>query len=654
MKKHLLVPLLFILISTASLFSLEPGPPIRTGHPGSLEAMAYAEDPSILITGGADGTIRGWDRLSGNPVFRIQVSHLPVKMVALHPSLPRVACLETDGIGTFIVSVWDYTTRRRVSLHRLEEMPLFLSYSSAGSYLVYGKTAWNSLVFLDGKTGRRVPGLEEAFGIVSSVFFSSSEKTLLAYGPSGSIQYWDMETGRRKTRFSTEEDLNNISFSSNGRYLLGHKDNRVYLVDLLSGKVLDTTGEAETTITAFDDSRDILYMISRDGAEITLQRYDIASGNLERTLETRFFLAEGISFAAAGYPALYLGTVNGDVYIFNENREGVSLLVGNNLTDITDLDIGEGYLAFTGEGRTILLPRNSGKAEPRVFEHPFKGAAGITRDDDGLFYVWQKHTAGVIHTLDPASGFISSLEAADVPIHEVSVLDTGRLLVLDRNNTLSLIDPVTGAREFTYSSFGVRVVEPVADGLLMAGRNKTSDLSAPLLVIHPDTGETVPINGDNIVTLDLRYNPERRDLYSLGMEERFGSLKTVLKVHSGPSWERSRTLLAFSGEDQSATFALDEDDSTVFTSLGYGHVRMYRWGGFTSLQRAARIPEKLVAGGGYLMALNTDNTVTLWNTDSGRILRELYFFTNGSYASVEADGNISASPEAESFLADTP
>lgn len=654
MKKHLLIPVLLLLISAASIYSLEHNPPIRTSHPGLLEAMVYAEDPSILITGGTDGTIRGWHRVSGNPAFRIQVSHLPVKMIALHPALPRVACLETDGIDTFIISVWDYTTRRRISIHRLEEMPLFLSYSSAGSYLVYGKTDWNSLVFLDGKTGRRVAGLEEAFGIVSSVFFSTSEKTLLAYGPSGSIQYWDMETGRRKTRFSTEEDLNNTTFSSNGRYMLGHKDNRVYLVDLLSGNVLDTTDESETTITAFDKFRDILYMISRDGVELTLRRYDITAGTLELTLETRFFFPDGVSVAATGYPELYLGTVDGEVYMFNENREGVLRLVGNNLADITDLDMGDDYLAFTGEGRTILLPRDIGKADPQVYDHPFEGAAGITRDDDGLFYIWQKHAAGVIHTLDPASGFISSLEATEVPIHEVSILDTDRLLVLDRNNTLSLIDPVTGAKEFTYSSFGVRVVEAVADGLLMAGRNKTSDLSAPLLIIHPDTGETVPIGGDNIVTLDLRYNPARRDLYSLGMEERFDSLKTVLKVHSGPSWERSRTLLAFSGEDQSATFALDEDDSTIFTSLGYGHVRMYRWGGFTSLQRAARIPEKLVAGDGLLMALNTDNTVTLWDTGSGRILRELYFFTNGSYASVEADGNISASPAAESFLVDTP
>ena len=633
-------------------------PVIQTGHVGAVETFSYREDSSLLFSGGMDGTVRGWNPLTNELLVRLQISHLPVKMTALHPVLPRIACLETDGIDTFIISVWDYREKRKISVHRIGEMPLFLSYSPEGTYLVYGKTAWDSLVFLDGESGQRKSVLDEGFGIVSSVFFSSSEKTLLTYGPSGSIQYWDLETKRRKTRFSTEEGLAGTAFSSNGRFMLGKKQEKIFLIDLLSGKVLSSISLAENTSFAFDQSNDSIYILAERDDLSDCYIYDIQNGIFEKRKETSISFTASQPVIAAGQNQLFIGTRTGEIYTLDANSSLLTRTGGNNLIDISDIAIGSGFLVLSEEGNTLVTPLssltesggNNSSLNSRVYENPFSGRAGISNGNNGTFYLWQNEKEGIIHTFDPSKGFTGSITASKAPIKDFSMSGSDTAVILDNNNTLSLIDLATGSELFSYSSFGIRSVVPLVDGPIMAGRNKTSALSAPLLLIHPDTGETVPLEGDTIVTLDLCYDPVKRVLYSLGIEDRGGALKTVLKTHRGYSWETSRTLFAFSGEDQSASFTLHPSDSTVFISIGYGLVRMYRWGGFSSLRRVARIPKTLKAADTYLFALNTDHTITVWNYLTGRVVTELYFFTDGSYAALGPEGKVTATPDASGYI----
>ena len=637
------VLLLFALCAVFAVYADTPGFPVQTGHTGAVQTLEYSQGSSLLFSGGDDGTVRGWDPDTGKLTVRLQVSHLPIKMTAVHPSLPLVACLETDGIETFIISLWNYTENRRVAIHRIREVPLFLTYSPSGSYLVYGKTAWDSLVFLDGASGRQTPILEDGFGIVSAVFFSESEKTMLTYGPSGSIQYWDLETGSPKARFATEKDLRNCAFTSNGRRMVAQNGGTIYLIDLLSGKVLSTMKPASGSTVTFDGKRGILHILSADDRQMIHARYNAAGDTLTPVSETSFLFPRGKPVLTPGDDRLFIGTSGGDIYACREGSDHPVRFPVKRMENIEDIAADSAYLAVSGDNRTFLIPTESlssgvpagGAYTPLAFSDPVEGSSGICSGNDGNFYLWRKETAGTVYTLSPDEGFIGSVEASQIPVLSCTVTEDGRFLILDRNNTLRLVERETGEELFSYSSFGIRSVVFLPGGVLMAGRNKTSALSAPLLLIHPDTGETVPIEGDAIITMDLRYDPSAKILYSLGMEERSGTMKTVLTSHTGANWESSRALLAFSGEDHSASFAIHEDDSTIFLSLGYGHIRMYRWGGFTTLRGTDHIPRRMETTGNYLFALNTDNTVTVWNYKTGRVIREFYFYEDGSAVAVD-------------------
>ena len=642
--KRLAVLLLLALCTVFTAYTDTSRSVVQTGHTGAVQALVYSDTSALLFSGGDDGTVRGWNPETGKLLVRLQVSHLPVKMTVAHPSLPLVACLETDGIQTFIISLWNYAENRRIAIHRIREMPLFLTYSPSGLYLVYGKTAWDSLVFLDGASGRQTPILEDGFGIVSSVFFSESEKTMLTYGPSGSIQYWDLETGSPKARFSTEKDLRDCTFTSNGRRMVARKGETIFLIDLLSGKVLSTMRTSGDATVTFDGKRGILHVLSADDRQMIHTRYNAAGDVLARASVTSFLFPGSRPVLAPGADSLFIGTSEGDIFACREGRNSPFRFPVKRTENIEDIAADDRYLAVSGDSRTYLIPTASlsagrpadGAFTPLAFPGPAEGSSGICPGNDGNFYLWRREATGIIYTLSPDEGYIGSVEASPIPVRSCSVTEDGKFLILDRNNTLRLVEMDTGEEIFGYSSFGLRSVVSLSEEVLMAGRNKTSALSAPLLLIHPDTGETVPIEGDAIITMDLRYDPVSDVLYSLGMEERSGTMKTVLSSHSGVNWESSRALLTFSGEDHSASFTINGDDSTIFISLGYGHIRMHRWGGFTTLRGTDHIPGQMETAGDFLFALNTDNTVTVWNYRTGRVIKEFYFFEDGSAIAVDA------------------
>ncbi|MBN2050104.1 MAG: hypothetical protein JW760_06640 [Spirochaetales bacterium] len=649
MKRNLFVLILGLLAAVLPLFSQSSNiPAVRTAHAGAVESLSFQAKDSLLFSAGDDGTVRVWDNNRGDLIQRMQVSHLPVKLTALHPSLPRIACLETDGINTFIISVWDYLENRRVSTHRLQEMPLFLTYSPRGTYLVYGRTDWDSLRFLDGSSGRRVSLLEGGFGIVSAVFFSGTEKTLLTYGPSGSLQYWDLTSLEQKTRLSTEGDLRHMDFTANGRFMVGERNGTIYLINLVNGKVLDTLKTPASAIFGFDGTTEKLLLLSTDNQRLKASLFTVTGGTFS-SLEERSFPFNGNFYSCAFADSRwYIGTAGGDIYTLIPGEKDLEVFAENGLHDLTDLAAGDTCLALTGAGISFLIPYSlfhnlsSESADPAIysFEHPFPGAAGISHGGNDSFYLWPGESKGDLFKIDGLSGQALPVISGDTPFQQVFSRSDGTLVTLDKNNTLKVLD-LQGKKElFSYSSFGIQGVVSVAGGSLMAGRNKTSALSAPLLLINPSTGETVPLQGDTIVTFDLIYDENRNILYSLGIENRGGVLKTVLKSHSGANWEKSRTLLAFSGEDHAAAFALDRQDYTLYASLGYGHLRMYRWGGFTSLQKAGRIPKKLEASGGYLFALSWDNTLSVWSDKTGRLITEISFLKNGDIIIADPDGTV--------------
>jgi hypothetical protein len=163
-------------------------------------------------------------------------------------------------------------------------------------------------------------------------------------------------------------------------------------------------------------------------------------------------------------------------------------------------------------------------------------------------------------------------------------------------------------------------------------------MGTPLLKIDTNTGETVPVRDRNLLIFELAYDEVTGSVYSIGFQERRGSLRSVLKQHQGRNYERVTPLISYPGEDDTATIAIDESSSRVYTSLGYGQVHMYAWNGFTTLERVEHIPRDLYVHKQLLYSLNNDSSISVWDTSDGSALFTIYLFDDYSWAVVTEEG----------------
>jgi WD40 repeat protein len=647
---------------------------INTGHTHRINDFSLQETRNLLFSAGDDGTLRVWDvnRIDngrGRLLYKLQISHLPIVKFAVHPRLSQVALVETDRINTFHLSVWDYRTGKKIFSHKIEEIPLFIQYSPMGTYLVYGRTEWKSLVFLNSGTGTVEPVLETGFGIVSDIFLSSTEKTLLSYSPSGIIRYWSIDTATEKTSFSTVGDLLNIQFAKNGVYMIGTRGRSVYLINLVNGSV-EARQEFEFIRGIYlDAASEQLFVYFTENSRPRFQTFKIDKFGSSWALNP---VSRSISAPEFAEPPLALkdSTVffcrnNGEMYTQSIYSPGESVFSSSILLDVNDIGFignsilisGREYIlkltskVFGEEGAEAALSPSSGEDanfSTQRFENPLGTAAGILSLDKNRFLIFPKDGEGGSLYLY-RDGFFRPLDTfLSGPVK--SALPYGSdVLLLEESGNLRIIDPANGDEKFSYSSFGVQSAVRAWDGSILVARNKTDLINTTLLSINPSTSETVPIPERNLLTFHLAYDEASRSLFSLGFENRRGSIRTVLKQHQGRNYNRVSTLLSYPGEDNEASLAVDPD-GRVFTSLGYGDVHMFTWNGFTTMEKVEHIPRLLRIHAGRLFSLNGDSSISIWDVESGKLEMTLHVFKDLSWIVSFSDGSYYATAEARRWI----
>ncbi len=663
MKRGPILLLLLFFLSISTVWS-EERVLISTGHTQSINDFALNESRSTLFSAGDDGTLRVWDTDTTQLLYNLQISHLPIVKIAVHPKSSYVALVETDKINTYHLSVWNYATGKKVFSHKIQETPLFLRFSPKGSYLIYSRTDWKSLTFLDADTGSLVSVIEDGFGIVSDVFLSQSERTLLTYNSSGTIRYWNMEEGTQKTSpISTIGDLTHVQFSNNGMYMLGMKENTLYLVNLVNGRIearesfqrlydysLNRTSNLVTLyITENSRPRFISFRVEENSFLFPVQKSNMAPDDITPPLQ----LVDS---------TLYFCKDDGSILSQSVYSSKETLFSKSVLENVTDIGFSDTSIFITGQDSIVALTSDVFNLKSQQYnlgseysfltdryDNPFKGDSGITALTGNRFFLYPKSGSpnklflfnnNRFENLD--TEITSSIQAAETYKDDV--------LLLEQSGTLRIVDPIADKELFNYSSFGLQSATESHNGNIIVARNKNELINTTLLSVNPLTSETVPIPDRNLLTFGLGYDRTTRSLYTLGFERRKGSIRTVLKEHQGRNYGRVSTLLSYPGEDNNATLAIDKATSRVFTSLGYGDVHMFTWDGFTTLEKVEHIPRNLYIHAGMLYSLNSDSSISVWDIQHGKLLMTIYLFENLSWAITFSDGSYYATEGAEQWI----
>lgn len=661
--KRVLILLVLLSVSLASAWT-ENRVLISTGHTRSINDFAVLESDKTLFSAGDDGTLRVWDSDTNRLLHKLQISHLPIVKIAVHPDKPEVALVETDRINTYHLSVWNYSTGEELFSHKIQEIPLFLKYSPQGTYLSYGRTEWKSLTFLDSETGQMEPVLREGFGIVSDLFFSQSEKTLVTYNASGTIRYWDTENGEQKTDpISTIGDLTRVRFADNGVFMLGAKDDTLYLVNLVNGQIESREQFEELDAYAFNSASNLItlyitensrprfisYRVEQNRFLSPVDKSNMAPDRTEAPLElidsTLFFCnPDGSIFTQSVYSAeaeLFSKSVLMKVSDIGFTKNRLFLATENDIFSLRSR-------AFS-DGSESSERRSNYSFYTARYDNPLQTESGITVLSDERFLLYPTRGQKKSIYLFDENRFNELNIELYAPVQSAGLYNR-QVLLLEQGGTLRIIDPTADREIFNYSSFGLQGATQSYDDKLIVARNKNEFINTTLLSINPMTSETVPLPDRNLLTFSLDYDHTTRSLYTLGFERRRDSIRTVLKEHQGRNYGRVSTLLSYPGEDNEASLAIDRETSRVFTSLGYGDVHMFTWDGFTTMQKVEHIPRKLYTHAGLLYSLNGDSSISVWDIDHGKLLMTLYMFENSSWAITFSDGSYYATDDAEQWI----
>lgn len=614
---------------------------IRSSHTGSITSMDFSEYSKTLITGGEDGVIKVWDIKNGNLKNQIQISNVPIKKLSASDKKPYLAIISGDGINSIDISVWNWKTGKILFSNRLAETPIFIDFSPQANFIVYGKTNWDSLVFLDAESGSILKPIDEGFGIVSSVFITDTEKTLLSYNSSGSLQYWDITSGKRKTKIPTLANIEQTFFSNSGRYMIGFNGNKILLIDLLSGKEIDSISAENIVLSNIDNRSDKFIFSTTTRIETIFTTIGFDGNGFEIVDETkvRDFISPTKIIMNSGIT--YLSDTEGNIYKKSVLDSKPILFAEDCILKIDDFCINDSYLTITCAGSLFSISTDILSVTDKKDFKDISSETITTLDEDASYglskakedniLIWESVCKGMgsLSTLNVKNNRITKI--TDTTPLVSAKLHENKILTLDKNGECRIINYNNGKELFHHSSYGIKTVDFIDEKNIIAGRNTSKTIKTPLLQINTTTGETVPIEDSNLLVFDLRYDSLGKKLYTLGFEERNNSMRTVLKQHSSQNLKKVTTIFSYFGEDINSTFLPDFINTKLFTTIGQSGIKMLYWGGYTSMEEDFSIPINIDANNDFLIALNKDSSFSIYDQSTGNKLMNLYIFKDLSW-----------------------
>ena len=563
--------ILSLLVLLSLVFPLSAGKPravIETGPTGAAAFSTVDRRTGFTFTGGENGMLRVWNTEGGNLVYSSRLSRRPLRMAVVHPKKPEIAVITSDGLNSFVLTVWDWQKEKKKGFYKLPELPLFLKYSPQGNFLVYGITEWRSLTFLDTASGAVLPYLTDGFGIVSNALISGSGETILTYGPSGSLQYWSIPKGKLKKKISTLANLSHINFTPSGRYMIAAKDQKILLVDLISGAPRQTLDLPSIRHMKLDPTGKTLVAYSKENSGFRLSVYKISGPALSQSLSYANLGIRRIDTLLPLEKTILMTLPSGEIKRFFLADERLETFASSTLRRIVDvaatsrtllLGTSKELIALDTDifFRKTLLTAEGLKPEPKKI--PFSGPPrGISVYGEDLFLLYTKEEApGSLALFSPEEGTLTLHTDYPYAFTAVDIMGT-KIATLDRKGDIRITDMETGEIGFHYSSFGIQTLAFIGETTLAAGRRRNSTISSPLLHLNTVTGETMSIADTNLLTFHLHFDASARKLYSLGIEEGRNKVRTVLKSHGGNEFEKVETLSAVAGENLDASMLIEQ------------------------------------------------------------------------------------------------
>ncbi len=629
-KRRVLGLSILSLVALANLAVADTTETIRWdggAHRGPVLSMAWIGKQGLLLSAGADGFVNTWNPLSRSVVDRYQYSPYHIEEISVCPVRSEFILIESDGIGLYRLSAWDYANRRRIFSLRFRDPISFATYSGNGSYLLVGRSASTGITLLNAKDGSLVRVVAET-RIPTFVRTGRSEKNLVCYSSSGSVSYWDIATGTEIRSATAPAGLSRLVLFDNNRMIAGiSKGGKLIIFDALSGEQRVERVVADTAVPQSSSSG--LNIISDYGPEAELIIIDASNPGFMQGKPAIPFPWTSSVVCSDGANRLFFGLDSGSIVALDAASDAPLPVVYEPVTPlkIQDIGVADDGLVVLGGGSLYRLPLIPDSLADGVTISPF---AARTEDrvlplGDRQLLLWNSDGTGSLVYRNSEGDFKPLSFALDAPVNRVATLD-GRVLFLDVKGNLSVISPAMDFTVFKYAAVGLLDAAFMSDTSVLVGRSAVQSTEQDLLSIDLRTGETAPFSGSSAATMGTDVTERAVVRLKRGLSGEIYAIRvgggsanpTTTLVRLDSSGESA--LISYKAEDVTAMVA--ESKHSVATTLGGDGAFGIGSSGFFPFQRGPALPTNLDTSGEFYISVDSDGGI-LWNdgTDGSFIAR---------------------------------
>jgi WD40 repeat protein/tRNA A-37 threonylcarbamoyl transferase component Bud32 len=598
-----------------------------SGHEKAVLAVAFSPDGSRMVSAGADGVVKVWDRQSLQAVLTLHGHTAAVTAVAFRPDGRRLASGSADGS----VCIWDTTSGEAVVTWRGHAGAVSgLTFDPTGRRLAStgrGDPDWGELKLWDAANGKALAAKTWS-GLLAAVTFSPDGGFLVTAGHGGEVIAWNAETlqdprtlegedARKALERFRNRDLGctSVVFSADGQWVGSSSSNGVVRVWRRSKPQEKPIFEKfQEFLTPAQVGVSALAFSGRDG------RLILAADSADNTVRAWF--------TKTGKPAFTLRGHRGEVTSVACSPDGASLLSGSQdrtvkLWDIRRYDddltfrASSGYtsIAFSPNGvslasaprdKAVLIWNMTTGESVRLLSLP-ESVNGLAFNADGSQLACAGDDGAIRVREVPSGRETLHLRGHRGPVYAVAFSPGGnRLVSAGEDGTVRVWDIALGreilrltghasaVHSVAFSPDGSRVASAGADGIVR--------------VWDAGTGQQRLALGDHDgLIYVVAFRPDGRRLATAGQDEvvriwdaATGELVRKLRGHTGPVRG-----LAYNAEGHLAS-AGDDMAVRLWDAAGHellalrGHTRAIRGVAFSR-------------DGHRLASASEDRTIKVWD-----------------------------------------
>jgi WD40 repeat protein/predicted Ser/Thr protein kinase len=290
-------------------------PLLQAGLPYAwkITAAAFSPDGSFLAAGATDGYVSIWSLANGRQWRSLRDSSAEIRSLAFHRESRSDSAATNDtgwllavGDSSRVIALWEIATsvvRHRFSGHPTDEIvfgPDGTTLACGGSDEVWLWDVATSRPLLKIPAGPMHRGLR--FSEDGQQLFVASKGVV-----GGRMEVWNIENGRGvQTLRGLRGQISRVCFSGNGRRVAAFGRHEITVWDRIDGRrvrvwnVPQELRGMEAALALNEDGTELTF-----ASEITVRRWDVATGKLIMELTLRPAIGNTLGFPAPGRLMLF-------------------------------------------------------------------------------------------------------------------------------------------------------------------------------------------------------------------------------------------------------------------------------------------------------------------------------------------------------------